>query len=205
MITEAAKAALRPLGCVQKGRSRTWLDDQSWWVGLVEFQPSSWDRGSYLNVGACWLWYEKDCLSFDAGYRVENFQSFKSADQFALAAEKLAERASREVTVLRKRFASPSHAQAWLAAKPPISIWDHYHLAVIAGLAGAIDQSKRSFADVMSDPDERPWAIEIRRRAAEFARRLDLDNGIEAEVIDTVKRTRDLLGLPALRMSASGR
>ena len=24
--------------------------------GVVEFQPSSWTRGSYLNVGAMWLW-----------------------------------------------------------------------------------------------------------------------------------------------------
>lgn len=152
-----------------------------------------------MNVGACWLWYEKDYLSFDAGYRVDNFQSFRSAEQFAVTAQKLAERASREVTALRERFPSPLHAQAWLTAKAPVSIWDHYHRAVSAGLAGAVDQSKRSFADVISDPDERPWAIEIKRRAAEFARRLELDSGIEAEVMHTVRRTRDLLGLPALR------
>ena len=67
LINAAAKAALRPLGCAQKGRYRIWLDDRSWWVGIVEFHPSSWARGSYLNVGACWPWYEKDSLSFNAG------------------------------------------------------------------------------------------------------------------------------------------
>ena len=30
---------MRPLGLVQEGRSRTWLDDQAWWLGIVEFQP----------------------------------------------------------------------------------------------------------------------------------------------------------------------
>jgi len=144
LINAAAKVVLRPLGCVQKGRSRTWLDDRVWWVGVVEFQPSSWAKGSYLNVGACWLWYEKDFLSFDAGYRVESFHPFTGNEAFELVAEKLAERASHEVTALRERFPSPSHVQSWIAAKPRTSIWDHYHLAVSAGLAGATDQSKRS-------------------------------------------------------------
>ena len=195
LINVAARAALRPLGCVQKGRSRIWLDDQSWWVGVVEFQPSSWARGSYLNVGACWLWYEKDYLSFDVGGRVENFQPFTSDEDFALAAEKLAERAGHEVITLRERFPSPAHVQAWLGAQSPNSIWDHYHLAVSAGLAGAIDQSMRSFAHVMSDPEERPWAIEIRRRSAELMRCLELGSGFETEVMDTIKRARSLLRL----------
>lgn len=198
LINAAAKVVLRPLGCVQKGRSRIWLDDRAWWVGVVEFQPSSWAKGSYLNVGACWLWYEKDFLSFDAGYRVESFHPFTGDEAFELVAEKLAERASHEVTALRERFPSPSHVQSWIAAKPRTSIWDHYHLAVSAGLAGATDQSKRSFADVMSDPEERPWATEIRRRSAEFMRCLELGTGFEAEVMGTVKRARGLLGLSAL-------
>ena len=199
LINVAARTILRPLGCVQKGRSRTWLDDQSWWVGVVEFQPSGWARGSYLNVGACWLWSEKNYLSFDAGHRVQEFQPFIDDEQFSLVAQKLAERASQEVTVLRERFQSPSHVQAWLTARSPASIWDHYHLAVAAGLAGAIDQSKQSFADVMSDPEDRSWAIEIRRRSAEFMRCLEIGDGFEAEVMDTIKRTRGLLGLPSLR------
>jgi hypothetical protein len=199
LINAAAKAVLRPLGCVQKGRSRTWLDDRSWWVGVVEFQPSSWTRGSHLNVGASWLWYEKDYLSFDAGSRVESFHPFVGEEQFALVAEKLAERARQEVIALRGRFPSPSHVQTWLAAKSRASIWDHYHLAVAAGLAGATDQSKRSFADVISDPEERPWATEIRQRSVELLRCLELGSGFEAEVMGTVKRTRSLLGLSALQ------
>jgi hypothetical protein len=198
LINAAAKAALRPLSCVQKGRSRTWLDDRSWWVGVIEFQPSKWAKGSYLNVGACWLWYEKDYLSFDAGYRVESFQEFTSDEQFASVAEKLAQQARQEVTALRDRFPSPSHVYAWLAAKPPASIWDHYHLAVSAGLAGATDQSKRSFEDVLSDPEDRPWATEIRRRSAQLMRCLDLGKRFESEVMDTVNRMRGLQGLPGL-------
>src|SRR5690242_5082457 len=30
-VGRAAREVLRPLGLVQKGRSRTWLDDHGWW------------------------------------------------------------------------------------------------------------------------------------------------------------------------------
>lgn len=199
LINMAAKAVLRPLGCLQKGRSRTWLDDRSWWVGVIEFQPSSWAKGSHLNVGACWLWYEKEFLSFDAGDSVQSFQAFTDDEHFAQVAEKLALQASHEVIALRERFPTPSHVQAWITAKPRLSIRDHYHLAVSAGLAGAIDQSRRSFVDVMSNPEERPWASDIRRRSAEFLRCLELGTGFRVEVMATIKRTRALLGLSALQ------
>jgi len=51
----------------------------------------------------------------------------------------------------------------------------------------------------MTDPEERSWAVDIKRRAAEFMRCLELGNGFEAEVMDTVERARSLLGLSALR------
>lgn len=199
LINAAAKSVLKPLGCIQKGRSRIWLDDQSYWVGVIEFQPSAWGQGSYLNVGACWLWYEKDYVSFDAGeYRVESFQPFESGEQFAAVAQSLVERAAAEVVDLRSRFPSPSHVQDWLTREAPRTLWNHYHLAVSAGLAGDVDQSRRSFAEVMSCPDERPWAIELKRRSAELEKSLQSDSGFKDEVMDIVVRTRALLKLPVL-------
>lgn len=118
LLTAAARSILRPLGCVQKGRSRTWLDDQGWWVGVVEFQPSAWDRGSYLNVGACWLWEEKDYLSFDVGGRVAGFERFTETAEFASAAQALAEQAAAEVLALRDRFPTPGHVRALMNRHP---------------------------------------------------------------------------------------
>jgi len=65
LITRAARAELPPIGCIEKGRSRIWLDDQRWWVTVVEFQPSGRSKGSCLNVGACWLWHAKDHFTFE--------------------------------------------------------------------------------------------------------------------------------------------
>jgi hypothetical protein len=63
VIAEVAKQVLAPLGVKRKGRSRTWLDDHGWWLGIVEFQPSSWGAGSYLNVGPEFLWQPIDRLA----------------------------------------------------------------------------------------------------------------------------------------------
>ena len=73
LLTEAARRHLRPLGVTQKARSRTWLDDRGWFVANVEFQPSGWSKGSYLNVGAHFLWTWNGFLSFDLGSRIEGF------------------------------------------------------------------------------------------------------------------------------------
>ncbi|MGH8054750.1 MAG: DUF4304 domain-containing protein [Stenotrophomonas sp.] len=198
LINAAAKAALRPLGCVQKGRSRTWLDDHGWWVGVVEFQPSSWSKGSYLNVGVCWLWYEKDHLSFDDGYRIETFQEFHSEEQYLPKAEFLAKRAAEEVMVLRQRFSTTSHVQAWLAHNRSTSVWSLYHRAVSAGLSGALNQSRQLFGQVIDDPHDVPWAITLKQRCKELLCRLEEGAAFQGEVTDTVKRTRLRLGLPAL-------
>lgn len=80
LIRDAAKRHLSLLGVQQRGRSRTWIDDRGWWLITVEFQPSSWSRGTYLNVGATWLWYFKNYLSFDLGYRIEGFRDLTGED-----------------------------------------------------------------------------------------------------------------------------
>ena len=65
IIAAIAKARLEPLGCQRKGRSRFWFSDERFWLIGIEFQPSSSSRGTYLNVGANWLWYPKRYFSFD--------------------------------------------------------------------------------------------------------------------------------------------
>jgi len=80
------------------GRSRKRLDDQRWYATVIEFQPSGFGKGSYLNVGAHFLWRTTGHLSFDLGYRVNGFIRFESAAQFAPEADAAA---ATEVARLR--------------------------------------------------------------------------------------------------------
>ncbi len=151
LLTAAARRILRPLGLQQRGRSRLWLDDHGWWVVVVEFRPSSWSKGSYLNVGAMWLWFEKDYFSFDCGYRVENLALYQDEAQFAPLAENFARGAADEVARLRSIFPSVQAAARQLAAKPQKGFWDNFHAGVACGLAGKTAQA-RAASSVKSQP-----------------------------------------------------
>jgi hypothetical protein len=110
IITAAARSILRPAGLVQKGRSRVWLDDHGWWLVVVEFQPSGWDRGSYLNVGATYLLYPQDHLGFHDGYREHDFIAARDEAQFQPKAEALCRLALAKVESFRARLTSPAAA-----------------------------------------------------------------------------------------------
>jgi hypothetical protein len=71
VITAQARRVLKPLGLVRLGKSRVWIDDHGWWTIQVEFQPSAWSKGSYLNVGINWLLYEGSAGAFNVGSRID--------------------------------------------------------------------------------------------------------------------------------------
>lgn len=152
LIARAARNTLRPIGCIQKGQTRTWLDDHQWWVTVVEFQPSAWSKGTYLNVGACWLWYPKDYLSFDDGYRVDSFTSAENLEDFERVVEDVVARARQEVLHFRERFSTLHAVAEYLKSKEirSIDIWGHYHAGVSSGLAGRQSESERRFRSALA-------------------------------------------------------
>lgn len=169
LVTAAAREVLRPLGLQQRGRSRTWIDDHGWWLGIVEFQPGR-NEGSYLNVGVMWLWQDRDHLAFDVGGREPGFERFVNATQFALDAQNLARRAADLARENRDRFIDlPSTADFLNAQKPrPGHFWDNYHAGFAAGLTGDTSTARRRLDQVLSEDTYAPWMV----RAQESARQL---------------------------------
>jgi hypothetical protein len=148
LIAAAAKAALVPLGCQRVGRSRTWISDQRFWLIQIEFQPSGWSKGSYLNVGAAWLWRATKGLAFDYGDRIANFVPFESSEQFAPLIAGHAARAAQEVVALREKFRSMPDVYRNLMARDSRDGWPVYHAAVAAGLVGDTSAARRLLARV---------------------------------------------------------
>jgi len=149
IIASSAKSALEPLGFRRKGRSRLWFADHGWWAIVVEFQPSSWSKGSYLNVAAHWLWSPDDYLSFDYGGRVANFVEYVSDDQFSEAATRLAALAASAAGELKRVFVSLPAAAAVLLEEVHANDgggWQAYHAAIAAGLIGRHAEAKAMFA-----------------------------------------------------------
>jgi hypothetical protein len=211
---------LGPLGLVQKGRSRTWLDDNEWWLAIVEFQPSSFSRGSYLNVGAMWLWRPDDdpFLFYAVGGRVAEFVAFESEKDFAPKARRLAVRAAQEVEKLRAVFPDVAGAAAYLVTevdkdpdeKNPEEAFD---AAVASGLADDAERARSLFDlhDALSrryherDRNEDWYTEELSEqhdralaRSEAFRLRLDDTSEFRREVFGVIDRVREALGLPRL-------
>lgn len=158
IIANAAKASLRPLGFQRKGQSRLWFSDHSWWLAVVEFQPSSWSKGSYLNVAAHWLWMDVAPISFDFGGRLEGFKEYASDEQFAIAAAHLAESAAEEARRLEARFSSLADTAEILLEQARIESqqapahpgWMAYNAGVAAGLVGRTEEASETFGRILN-------------------------------------------------------
>jgi len=199
LIAAAARNVLGPIGLFQKGRSRTWLDDHGWWICVVEFQPSSWSRGSYLNVGCTWLWHVNDCLSFDEGGRVEPFSRFRDESQCELVANSLAEQAANEIIRYRKLFPNVHQVCAHYLQRWPDGFWPSFHAAVACALAGEADQARRLFKQVTdSKEDSRDWVISAQADATQLSLIANDIEHIRHVVTERVQKSRELQKLPAL-------
>nr|BFE60567.1 hypothetical protein GCM10020063_050930 [Dactylosporangium thailandense] len=122
LIVAAARSRLVPYGMVHFGRSRLWYADHQWWLTVVEFRPGR-RPGTYLNVGAMWLWAGRDHWAFDEGARLywrpdgawtseppigergwTEHVDFLNPDQFARDVAVVADIAAGRAAELRRQF-----------------------------------------------------------------------------------------------------
>jgi hypothetical protein len=204
LIADAAKAVLRPLGFQRKGRSRLWFADHSWWLAVVEFQPSSWSKGSYLNVAAHWLWTDIGAISLDFGGRLEGFEEYRSDEQFAAAAARLAASAAEEAQRLTTMFSSLDatakvllmEARTQASRAPGHPGWMAYNAGMAAGLVGRADDAMEMFRSVLDSPADPDSVL---HRATERMSKLVSDLAwLEREAVSIIEHQRETLRLPAL-------
>lgn len=195
-LAKAAKKHLGPIGMKRKGQSRLWFKDNGWWLGVVEFQPSSWSKGSYLNVAAMWLWNAKDYWSFDEGGRVETFHEFKDADQFADVADNLATRARDEVLALSQRFSSLAVVAAHLARNSDENPWHSYHAAMAALAIGDIEHAQKRFRTLLAFKDHAPFMVALKAKVRSLSEQV-ASGGIEPSALvgQEIAQTRTILKL----------
>ncbi|ODU69965.1 MAG: hypothetical protein ABT11_10435 [Novosphingobium sp. SCN 66-18] len=187
------------MGFVRKGRSRIWIADHFWWATVVEFQPSSWSKGAYLNVAAHWLWSSNDFLSFDFGGRVEEHIAYASDEQFAEAADYLARRAAAEAVKLTDSFHSLPATAAILVEEERRNFtggWMAYNAGMAAGIAGQSAEASDMFASVsngFASPDSA-----LAQAARKMATLLDQPSNFRETIHSLIVRHRDALALPVL-------
>lgn len=191
-----AKATLLPEGVRQKGRSRTWLDDHGYWLVVIEFQPSSWSRGSYLNVGCMWLFNPQDYIAFHEGYREKSFIQYRTDEQFLEAASGLAVAALDKIREYRLRFASLASIYSYLVeTAQPDDFWSLYFAGVAAGLVGEKKVAVNYFSTIEDRNSEINWQRQIQERATICRNALSEPHAFTALIKSYVNHTRLALKL----------
>jgi hypothetical protein len=212
------------MGLVQKGRSRCWLDDHRWWLGVACFEPSGFAKGAGLVVAAMPLWHEPDpdpggiYLTVPSG-KDEWHVEFESAEQFEPVAERLCERAGVLIGRLRKRFPDPTAYALDMEVNAEMlknrSETIDFDAGVAWGLAGDPARAKRKFDEFASN--FRRARLEESRRGASwysaevdqrYARRIERgdrmsklvqdDSRFRAEITNAINANRAALHLPLL-------
>ena len=156
IINAAAKRILAPEGLFRVGSSRTWIDDNGYFVIQVEFQPSSYDRGSYLNVGISFLWETSEglneTLAFNIGYRVNKvgYVSYRGNDAaYEKKMEDFAEAAMEKVREYRQ-FRDMDYAKRQMKSQlnnipKGRGFWEVYELAMLCFLKRDFEEGKEYF------------------------------------------------------------
>ena len=196
IINVAARKELKPLGLKRKGSSRIWIDDHGWWLIQVEFQPVSFGKGSYLNVGIGWLLLEKGYVSFDVGYRINTpFVEYETDQQFEPAAEILAKRAAGEVSKLREKFQSLDSAVEHFRDAELKDPRDFYYAGVTLGLAGETSEARKCLEQAAEFDEESGWRKGLAYKARDLLHLLDEPSQFASSITGTVYRARSAANL----------
>lgn len=167
IINAVAKQYLAPEGLFRVGLSRSWVEDNGYFLTLVEFQPSNCCRGTYLNVGIDFMWEHSkslnEILSYNYGGRVivgkgtqfaEYKERLKNADEvFTLEVEKFAVAAVEKIKTYRE-FRDTEYCKQQLLIKKykapqECRFWELYELALLCFYMGEYDEGQEYFDSFM--------------------------------------------------------
>ena len=166
---------------------------------VVEFQPSVWSRGSYVNVGCMWLWNTKQQLSFDVGHRVNGFFAFENEKQFGPVADRLAVGALEKVGEYRRLFRSIHNVSNYYFENAPKNFWPCFDAAIAHSLAGQAEASRRVLATCLDGTDDDPmWLKEARSDAQSLVASVGDVQRMRDIISDRVMKTRSQQHLPPI-------
>jgi hypothetical protein len=223
LIAAAAASRLIPLGLQRKGRSRSWFSDEGWWLINVEFQASVM-VGTYLNIGAMWLWDNFDAWSFADGNRLwwradgtftdtvplgqpgwTEFLRYDNAAQFDRDIRTLVNVVAQRVLQLREQFADPCTAARALSERPTRlgedAGWHAYNTGAAAGLCGDPATARRTLSTITGQDNDPQWVVDRRRTAEDLIEAADDRAALQRRVLDLIAAKRQRLGLPPLSSS----
>jgi len=167
IIKRAATEVLVPLGVFQKGQSRTWIDDNGWFLTIIEFRPSEWGKGAHLHVGLHYLWNNRDPLTFDySGFDPYSAEYTGSDEKFFTDMMALAAFAKEKVLYYRS-FAETAFAENLIIKNNAVYPWSTWDKMMVCFLNTDVGRGRNFYKQAVTETkdDYRDWAQEIQDRA----------------------------------------
>lgn len=200
LLKKIAKERLKPYGIFQQGQSRTFLYDKGWWTIVIEFQPSSYSKGTYLNIGVDFNFYPRDYFAFGYGYREKGFEEFNDEEQFNKLVNELCKLTIKRVQELEQKFTDVWTAQKTADKEKADNTWIIYEVAILNILTSNFDEARKRLFQVSKTKCEYDWEIERKKVADELLDWLKEKPGDLDKIENLINKTRQLKKLPTVTL-----
>jgi hypothetical protein len=195
LIAQKAKEHLKPIGFVRSGKSRVWYKDNGWWSVIIEFQPSSWSKGTYVNVSVSHLLYEQCGWTFNIPERLRGFASVEDDMDFEGKVEGMASQAANRAEELHNKYSVVENSIDWYAGSERRSIWDDYYSGILFSFNGDFEAAGNYFSAIVESEYSRIWEKAVQIRALELKHMLAFPDLYISTIKGIVLRTRNLMCL----------
>ena len=203
IINAVAKQILAPKGFFQQGRSRVWLQDNGWFLTVVEFQPSGFTKGTYVNVAMHFLWNhlpssDAPTISFNYGLErlkppvvpSEFIEYYGNDELFAQQVETMAKTAAKYAENY-KRCTNLIYARKLICSGRMIDAgWYEYDRAMLCFLMGDRVEGMRRMRYFVSKQQGR-WDMDF---VAFFEKKIlpncDTPESAQQMLLDMIQETR---------------
>ncbi len=200
LLKKIAKERLKPYGIFQQGQSRTFLYDRGWFTIVIEFQPSSYSKGTYLNIGVDFNFYPRDYFAFGYGYREKGFEEFNDEEQFNKLVNELCKLTIKRVQELEQKFTDVWTALKTADKEKADNTWIIYEVAILNILTSNFDEARKRLFQVSKTKCEYDWEIERKKVADELLDWLKEKPGDLDKIENLINKTRQLKKLPTVTL-----
>jgi len=167
IIKKVASKTFKQYGIKQKGQSRLFIDDNDWFIIIIEFQPSKFGNGTYLNIGINFNWNIQDYYSFDIGNREKEFVEYINEEQFTEEINKLCKYSIEKIHDYKNKFKDINNAEKIILRHNFTSdeLWGNYHRGIISGLVGNKNNLIKYFNKLLEQPENNiEWITEFKKQ-----------------------------------------
>jgi len=196
LLKKIAKERLIPFDIVQEGKSRTFLYDNGWWTIVIEFQSSSWSKGTYLNIGVDFNFYPRDYFAFTYGHREKSFEEAKDEAHFTKIINDYCDFTIKKVKDLRSKFqdlwAATKHFKKQAGNDP----WDNFILGVLYGMMGHLSKAKGYLKKVQKEKCEHDFEFERQKLVNEMLTWLGNEQIFINNMKSLINKSRQMKKLP---------